>query len=64
MNIVTLNNYGIYPKASYPTKLYDYELVFYGPTAKTAAVKTEGKFIHGVIHKCTEREMKELDRIE
>ena len=64
MNVVTLNSYAIYPKSSHPTKLNDYKLIFHGPTARTAAEKVEGRCLHGVIYKITEREMKELDKIE
>ena len=64
MNKTSINARGIYPVESLPAEILDYELIFFGKMGFACSQQCKGKSFHGVLHKCTEDEMKELDKIE
>ena len=64
MNKVSLNNREIFPIESKPAEIQDYELIFFGGSGMACAEPAPGKSFHGVLHKCSTKEMEVLDKIE
>ena len=64
MNQVSINVRGVFPKESLPAEILDYQLIFFGAGGMACALANKGKSFHGVLHKCTEKEMDILDKME
>ena len=64
INNVGLNARGIVPKKSIPAEILDFELIFFSSNGVACALQKPGKSFHGVLHLCTDEEMKTLDKIE
>jgi hypothetical protein len=64
MNPISLKNRGIFPKKSMPAEVQDFELTFFGKMGMACADVAPGKSFHGVLHLCSEDEMKSLDALE
>lgn len=64
MNKVSINSRDIFPSESKPAEIQDFKLIFFGPQGAAMAEAVPGESFHGVLHKCTEKEMLVLDKIE
>lgn len=64
MNKVSINSRKIYPSESMPAEIIDFELTFFSKSGVACADAKPGDSFHGVVHKCTQEEMKILDGIE
>jgi len=64
MNPFIINKRDIFPSQSLPAIIQDHKLIFCWGSGMGCAVPVQGETFHGVIHRCTEEEMINLDRIE
>jgi len=57
---------GLSPTASLPAELYGYRLGFFGPMGFAEAIPTPlgESSMHGVMHRVTQAQMKQLDKVE
>lgn len=53
-----------YPQESKPAELFDFKMHFFGMMGYAEAVPSPGDSMHGVMHRVTPSQMKELDNVE
>jgi hypothetical protein len=53
-----------HPLESHPAKLFDFRLGFFSSMGFAEAIPSPGDSMHGVVHRVTEAQMLELDKVE
>ncbi|OQR95641.1 kinesin [Thraustotheca clavata] len=64
MNPISLQNRGLNPIKSLPAEVLDYRLGFFGLGGMAEAIPSIGSSFHGVLHKMSFEDMKNLDEME
>lgn len=64
MNPISMKNRSLHPRESHPALLSEHRLYFFGKIGVAEAIPDVNSSFHGVVHKMTEREMQQLDKIE
>ncbi|CAB9500357.1 AIG2-like family [Seminavis robusta] len=58
------DNRHFYPQKSHPGELFDFRLGFFSSQGFAEAIPSPGDSLHGVMHRVTAEQMRELDKIE